>query len=225
AEVIANELDLPLLKIDLAQLVSKWVGETEKNIDTAFREAEACHAILFFDEADTLFGKRGEIQQGSDRYANLQVGFLLQRLEQFGGLAVLASNLKDEIDEAFVRRFQVLLHFPRPDAAERMRLWNKAFPRGAPVHPAVDLSALADLDLTGAGIMAASHTAALLAADSGAEHITCEHIAAGITRQFHRESRVLGAQDLTRFCSRTDSASPRGPMTPGNAWVAEAMGR
>ena len=92
AEVIAHELELPLLKIDLAQLVSKWVGETEKNIEAAFREAEACHAILFFDEADTLFGKRGEIQQSSDRYAALEVGFLLQRVEAFGGLAVLASN-------------------------------------------------------------------------------------------------------------------------------------
>ena len=132
AEVIARELDLPLLKIDLAQLVSKWVGETEKNIDAAFREAEACHAILFFDEADTLFGKRGEIQQGSDRYAALEVGFLLQRVETFGGLAVLASNLRDEIDPAFIRRFHVLLHFPRPQVAERLRLWGRAFPPDAP---------------------------------------------------------------------------------------------
>jgi hypothetical protein len=196
AEVIAHELELPLLKVDLAQLVSKWVGETEKNIDAAFREAEACHAILFFDEADTLFGKRGEIQQGSDRYAALEVGFLLQRVESFGGLAVLASNLRDEIDPAFMRRFHVLLHFPRPQVAERLRLWARAFPPDAPVHPGVDLTSLAQLDLTGAGIVAAGHTAALIAADAGSEFITREHLAAAIARQFHREARILSPGDL-----------------------------
>lgn len=201
AEVIARELDLPLLKIDLAQLVSKWVGETEKNIDAAFREAEACHAILFFDEADTLFGKRGEIQQGSDRYAALEVGFLLQRVEAFGGLAVLASNQRDEIDPAFIRRFQVLLHFPRPQVAERMRLWARAFPPGAPLHPGVDLSALANIDLTGAGIVSAGHTAALIAADAGSEYITQEHLGAAIARQFHREARILAPADLAKFRS------------------------
>jgi hypothetical protein len=196
AEVIARELDLPLLTIDLAQLVSKWVGETEKNIDAAFREAEACHAILFFDEADTLFGKRGEIQQSSDRYAALEVGFLLQRVESFGGLAVLASNLRDEIDAAFIRRFHVLLHFPRPQVAERLRLWARAFPPDAPLHPGIDLAALAGIDLTGAGIVSAGHMAALLAADAGSECITREHLAAAIARQFHREARILSPGDL-----------------------------
>jgi hypothetical protein len=199
AEVIAHELDLPLLKVDLAQLVSKWVGETEKNLEAAFREAESCHAILFFDEADTLFGKRGEIQHGSDRYANLETGFLLQRLERFAGLAVLASNLRDEIDPAFIRRFHVLLHFPRPQVAERIRLWTKAFPPNAPLHPGIDLAALADIDLTGAGIVAAGHTAALLAADARSDYITREHLAAAIGRQFHREARILPPGELARF--------------------------
>jgi hypothetical protein len=199
AEVIARELDLPLLKIDLAQLVSKWVGETEKNIDAAFREAEACHAILFFDEADTLFGKRGEIQQGSDRYAALEVGFLLQRVEAFGGLAVLASNQRDEIDPAFIRRFHMLLHFPRPQVAERLRLWARAFPPDAPLRPGMDLSSLANIDLTGAGIVAAGHTAALIAADAGSQYITEQHVGAAIARQFHREARILAPTDLARF--------------------------
>ncbi|VTU20004.1 Mycobacterial proteasome ATPase [Variovorax sp. PBS-H4] len=199
AEVIAHELDLPLLKIDLAQLVSKWVGETEKNIDAAFREAEACHAILFFDEADTLFGKRGEIHQSSDRYAALEVGFLLQRVESFGGLAVLASNLHDEIDPAFIRRFHVLLNFPRPQVAERLRLWARAFPADAPLHPGVDLSALAQIDLTGAGIVSVGHTAALIAADAGGDCITQEHLGAAIARQFHREARILTPVDLAKF--------------------------
>lgn len=199
AEVIAHELGLPLLKVDLAQLVSKWVGETEKNIDAAFREAEACHAVLFFDEADTLFGKRGEIQQGSDRYAALEVGFLLQRVESFGGLAVLASNLRDEIDPAFIRRFHVLLHFPRPQVAERLRLWARAFPEDAPLDPGVDLTSLAHIDLTGAGIVSAGHTAALIAADADNEYITQEHLGAAIARQFHREARILAPSDLAKF--------------------------
>jgi len=199
AEVIAGQIGLPMLKIDLSQLVSKWVGETEKNIDAAFCEAEVRHAMLFFDEADTLFGKRGEIQQGSDRYANLEVGYLLQRLEQFPGLVVLASNLKDEIDEGFTRRFHVILHFPRPREQERLRLWQMAFPPSAPLDNRVDLSALTHLDMTGAGIFNASHTAGLLAAGEGSEIICRRHIVAGIARQYHRESRVIGPSDLNRF--------------------------
>src|SRR5262249_55158992 len=106
AEVVAGLLGLLLLKIDLAQVVSKWIGETEKNLEVAFREAEESDAVLFFDEADALFGKRGEVQRGTDRYANLEVSYLLQRLEEHDGLVILASNLKDQIDTAFTRRFQ-----------------------------------------------------------------------------------------------------------------------
>ncbi|NHZ89622.1 AAA family ATPase [Massilia sp. CCM 8733] len=211
AEVIARELDLPLLKIDLAQLVSKWVGETEKNIDAAFREAEASHAILFFDEADTLFGKRGEIQQGSDRYAALEVGFLLQRVESFGGLAVLASNQRDEIDPAFIRRFHMLLHFPRPQVAERLRLWARAFPADAPLQPGLDLSSLANIDLTGAGIVSAGHTAALIAVDAGSQYITAQHLGAAIARQFHREARILAPADLARFRGTVGAATASPP--------------
>lgn len=213
AEVIAHELELPLLKIDLAQLVSKWVGETEKNIDAAFREAEASHAVLFFDEADTLFGKRGEIHQSSDRYAALEVGFLLQRVESFGGLAVLASNLHDEIDPAFIRRFHVLLNFPRPQLAQRLRLWARAFPPDAPLHPGVDLASLAAIDLTGAGIVSVGHTAALIAADEGSEFITQAHLGAAIARQFHREARILAPADLARF---RGPAAPAGPPLQRN---------
>ncbi|MEZ6134607.1 MAG: ATP-binding protein [Pirellulaceae bacterium] len=200
AEVIAKQVGVPMLQIDLSQLVSKWIGETEKNIDAAFDEAEASHAMLFFDEADTLFGKRGEIQRGSDRYANLEVGFLLQRLESFPGLVVLASNLKDDIDSAFIRRFQVVLHFPRPQARERLRLWQIAIPPSAPLDPSIDLSSLVHIDLTGAGIFNACHTAALLAAQENSDMIRHAHIVEGIARQFHRESRVISTADLNQFC-------------------------
>jgi hypothetical protein len=199
AEVIAKELGVPMLKVDLARVVSKWVGETEKNLETAFREAEDSHSILFFDEADALFGKRGEVSNGTDRYANLEVSFLLQRLEDHEGLVILASNLRDHIDDAFTRRFHVTLHFPRPTPVERRRLWQIAFPATAPLGPDVDLEALAKLDLTGAAIVGTARTAALLAASEGAEAIGMSHLVQAARRQFHREARLLTSGDLGRY--------------------------
>ena len=196
AEVIAGQLGLGLMKVDLSQLVSKWVGETEKNLECAFREAEDSHAVLFFDEADTLCGKRGEIRTGSDRYANLEVGFLLQRLEQYGGLAILATNLSEEMDEAFVRRFQVSLCFPRPREAERRRLWLIAFPPSAPWDHSIELDALVKLDMTGASIAGAARMAALLAADEGCDHIRDTHLVEGIRRQYQQEARLLNDDAL-----------------------------
>jgi hypothetical protein len=206
AEVVAGELALPMLRIDLSRIVSKWVGETEKNLEAAFREAEDSHAILFFDEADALFGKRGEIGRGVDRYANLEVSYLLQRLEDHPGLVILASNLRDQIDEAFVRRFHAILHFPRPAGEERARLWRLALPEQAPLDADVDLAALARLDLTGAGIMGTARTAALLAADEGAPAIGMRHLVHAARRQFQREARLLTGNDLGLYAS----------MLPGN---------
>jgi hypothetical protein len=197
AEVIAGQLGLGLMKVDLSRMVSKWVGETEKNLECAFREAEESHAVLFLDEADTLCGKRGEIQSGSDRYANLEVGFLLQRLEQYGGLAVLATNLKDEMDPAFVRRFQLVLHFPRPGEPERRRLWQLCMPPTAPLDPRVDLEALVKLDMTGASIAGAARMAALLAADELSEHIGERHLREGIRRQYQQEARLLHEEAIS----------------------------
>jgi hypothetical protein len=199
AEVVAKELGLPLLKIDLARVVSKWVGETEKNLETAFREAEESHSILFFDEADALFGKRGQVSHGTDRYANLEVSYLLQRLEDHGGLVILATNLKDQIDDAFLRRFHVTLHFPRPQLEERRRIWRIAVPPAAPLAADVDLDALAKLELTGAGIVATARTAALLAADEGAGAIGMRHLVQAARRQFHREARLLTSTDLGTY--------------------------
>jgi hypothetical protein len=196
AEVIAGSLNMPLLKVDLARVVSKWVGETEKHLETAFREAEDSHAVLFFDEADALFGKRGEVQQGVDRYANLEVSYLLQRLEDHNGLVILASNLKDNIDSAFTRRFQVVIHFPRPGYAERQRIWELAFPEAAPLDPEVDLKGLARLDLTGAGIVSASQAAAFLATAEKSATITMYHVVRSIARQYRREARILTPADL-----------------------------
>jgi AAA+ superfamily predicted ATPase len=190
AEVIAGMLELDLLKVDLARVVSKWVGETEKNLEAAFAEAEESPSVLFFDEADSLFGKRGDVRHGADRYANLEAAYLLQRLEAFDGLVVLATNLRQSLDEAFTRRFDVILQFPRPSREERRRIWSLAFPAGAPAG-GLDLDELARLDLTGAGIAATARNAALLAADEDAAGIETRHVAMAAARQFRREGRVL----------------------------------
>lgn len=203
AEVIAGTLGLILLKIDLAQVVSKWVGETEKNLESAFQQAESSHAVLFFDEADALFGKRGDVKQGMDRYANLEVGFLLQRLEQSDSLVILASNLKENIDPAFTRRFHYIVQFPRPGLEERRRIWRVSFPPEAPLASDVDLDTLAELDMTGAAISSATRNAALLAADA-ASTITAAHVVAGVSRQYQRDARLLRPDDLGRYARLAD---------------------
>jgi len=202
AEVIAKELGRPLLKLDLSRVVSKWVGETEKHLDAVFLEAQDRDSVLCLDEADSLLGKRGEIRQGTDRYANLEVSYLLQRLEEHPGLIVMASNHKENIDPAFMRRFQTILHFPRPGPNERAKIWRIAFPKTAPyqLEEKVKLDELARLDMTGAAIVESARTAALLAAKSAkpGERATVElkHIADAIKRQYLRESRVLSAKEL-----------------------------
>jgi hypothetical protein len=191
AEVVARLLGRQLLKVDLAQVTSKWVGETEKNLEAVFEIAEQTAAVLFFDEADTLFGKRGEVRHGTDRYANLEVGFLLQRLESCRGLVILASNLRNEIDPAFTRRFQLMLHFPRPGEAERRRLWQHALADGNGAPADVDLEALVRLDLTGAGIVGGARLASLIAATRGDGTISTEHVDEAIARQFRQEARLV----------------------------------
>ncbi len=191
AEVIAESAGLQLLKVDLSQVTSKWVGETEKNLEEVFDHAEQSHAVLFFDEADALFGKRGEVRHGADRYANLEVSYLLQRLETFSGrLVILASNLREEIDPAFIRRFQLALHFPRPAKAERLRLWQLAFAE-APVEAGLGFEEFADLDMTGGSITVAARMAALLASAEHSPDISREHIVSAIERQYRKEARLM----------------------------------
>jgi len=196
AEVLAGSLGLELLCVDLSQVVSKWVGETEKNLESVFRRAEESHAVLFFDEADALFGKRGDVKHGTDRYANLEVGYLLQRLENSDALVILASNLRENIDPAFTRRFHFSVHFSRPGPAERLRLWRQAFPALAPLAADVDLDALARLDMTGAGIVSAARSAALLAADADGSSISMRDVIRGVARQYQREARLLRPAEL-----------------------------
>jgi hypothetical protein len=163
AEVIANELQMNLYRIDLSQVVSKYIGETEKNLSRLFDAAEDGGAILFFDEADSLFGKRSEVKDSHDRYANIEINYLLQRMESFQGLAILATNMKGALDPAFVRRLRFIVDFPYPGPEERKIMWQKVFPPETKVED-LDYDRLAKLNLTGGSIHNIALNAAFLAA-------------------------------------------------------------
>jgi SpoVK/Ycf46/Vps4 family AAA+-type ATPase len=172
AEVIANELRLDLYRIDLSAVVNKYIGETEKNLRRLFDAAEEGGSILFFDEADALFGKRSEVKDSHDRYANIEINYLLQRLESYRGLAILATNMKSALDTAFLRRLRFVVNFPFPALADRCRLWEKVFlqddtARQLPVPPLdeLDYDRLARFNLAGGNILNVALNACFLAAD------------------------------------------------------------
>ena len=181
AEVIAAELDLDLLHVDLSCIVSKWLGETEKNLDRIFAIAERGGAVLLFDEADALFGKRSEVKDSRDRYANLEVSFLLQRIEAFGGPALLTTNQQTALDEAFLRRISVVVHFPFPDSELRRDIWSRIQPADAPTE-ALDPARLVQIAASGGEIRNIALGAAYAAAGRGADAITMADIqaAAGV---------------------------------------------
>lgn len=164
AEVIANALELDLFRIDLSAVVSKYIGETEKNLRKLFDAAEDSGAILFFDEADALFGKRSEVKDSHDRYANIEINYLLQRMESYRGLAILATNMKTALDKAFVRRLRFIVDFPFPVAEQRQEIWRKVFPQHTPLAEDLDFSHLAKFHLTGGNILSIALNAAFLAA-------------------------------------------------------------
>jgi hypothetical protein len=165
AEVLAHELDLALYRIDLSAVVSKYIGETEKNLRRVFDAAEDAGAILLFDEADALFGKRSEVKDSHDRYANIEVSYLLQRMEAYSGLAILTTNHKTALDPAFQRRLRFVVHFPFPDQTQRAAIWRAAFPPGAPLD-GIDYAKLARLNVAGGTIRNIALSAAFLAAEA-----------------------------------------------------------
>jgi predicted nucleic acid-binding protein len=167
AEVIASELGLALYRIDLSAVVSKYIGETEKNLRKVFDAAEEAGAILLFDEADALFGKRSEVKDSHDRYANIEVSYLLQRMESYGGLAILTTNHKGALDTAFQRRLRFVVHFPFPDQAQREGIWRAVFPADAPLEANIDHARLARLNVAGGTIRNIALAAAFLAAEAG----------------------------------------------------------
>lgn len=165
AEVLANELELDLFRIDLSSVVSKYIGETEKNLRRVFDAAEEGGAILLFDEADALFGKRSEVKDSHDRYANIEVSYLLQRMEAYGGLAILTTNLKNALDTAFLRRIRFVVQFPFPDGAQRAEIWRRVFPRETPTR-GLDFDKLSRLNVAGGNIRNIALNAAFLAAEA-----------------------------------------------------------
>ncbi len=167
AEVIANALQLDLYRIDLSSVVSKYIGETEKNLRKLFDAAEDSGAILFVDEADALFGKRSEVKDSHDRYANIEINYLLQRMESYRGLAILATNTKGALDKAFMRRLRFIVDFPFPGVEQRKEIWRKVFPAKTPVDEGLDYERLAKLNLTGGSILNIALNAAFLAAQEG----------------------------------------------------------
>ncbi len=194
AEVLAHDLELDLYKVDLSGVVSKYVGETEKNLSRIFEEAETSNAILFFDEADALFGKRTEISDAHDRYANIETSYLLQKMEVYEGMVILATNLRENMDEAFTRRIRFVVEFPFPNEADRLRIWQTHFPDEARVSPEIDYPFLArELQVAGGNIKNIVLNAAFLAAAEGGE-IRMAHILHGARREYEKMGKLWNEQ-------------------------------
>ncbi len=199
ARVLASELGLELFRIDLATVVSKWLGETEKNLDRVFAAAQGANAVLFFDEADAVFGRRSDVSDSHDRYANLQTAYLLQRIEQHDGPVVLATNMRGNIDDAFLRRMDAVVEFPFPQAEHRRRLWDLLLPDEAPRGDDVELDFLAErFELSGGGIRNAAIAAAVLAAQEGVP-IGMEQLVRGVAMEYGKLGRLTLAADFERF--------------------------
>jgi SpoVK/Ycf46/Vps4 family AAA+-type ATPase len=198
AEVLANALRLDLYRIDLSAVVSKYIGETEKNLRQLFDTAEAGGAILFFDEADSLFGKRTEAKDAHDRYANIEINYLLQRMESYRGLAILATNMKGAIDKAFLRRLRFIVNFSYPGADERLRIWQRALPPETP-REALDFPRLAAFDLSGGNIHSIALNAAFAAAAADPPKVTMALLLDAIRTEFRKLDRTVNEAAFRRI--------------------------
>jgi AAA+ superfamily predicted ATPase len=196
AEILARHLRLDLYRVDLAGVVSKYIGETEKNLKKIFDAAERSGAILFFDEADALFGKRTDVKDSHDRFANIEVNYLLQRMENFNGLSILATNRKADVDRAFLRRLRFLVDFPFPDTGQRMRIWHKSFPGGVPVAE-LDYDALARLEIPGGNIRNIALSAAFLAAERNTP-IGMDVLMQAARREYTKMEKMIGDAEFER---------------------------
>ncbi|WAS91033.1 ATP-binding protein [Nannocystis punicea] len=201
AEILAHELGLDLYKIDLSGVVSKYIGETEKNLARIFAEAETSNAILFFDEADSLFGKRSEVKDAHDRYANIETSYLLQRMEEYQGLTILATNLRKNLDEAFVRRMAFAVAFALPEEAERLDIWRKVWPSAVPLDPTLDLEFMArQFKLSGGNIKNIAIAAAFLAASRGVP-VSTAHLILGTRREMQKIGRMCVPADFGKYAA------------------------
>ena len=199
AQVLAAELGLEMFRVDLATIVSKYIGETEKNLDRIFNAAEGSNAILFFDEADALFGKRSEISDSHDRYANIEVAYLLQKMEGYPGAVILATNYRRNIDDAFVRRLDFVIDYPFPEAEDRERIWALVLPDTAPIADDIDLGFLAaNFKLSGGAIKNCSLSAAFQAADDG-DVIEMRHLVRAVAQEYGKQGRLTLEADFEHF--------------------------
>jgi SpoVK/Ycf46/Vps4 family AAA+-type ATPase len=194
AEVLANELGLELYRVDLSQVVSKYIGETEKNLRRVFDVAEESSAILLFDEADALFGKRSEVKDSHDRYANVEISYLLQRMEAYRGLAILTTNMKEALDQAFLRRIRFVIQFPFPDSIQRAEIWRNIFPRQTPTK-GLDPLRLAKLNIPGGNIRNIALYAAFLAADAD-EPVQMDHLLRAARAEFAKLEKPLTESEV-----------------------------
>jgi SpoVK/Ycf46/Vps4 family AAA+-type ATPase len=195
ASVVASELGLELVRIDLSAVVSKYVGETEKNLAKIFDEAQDAHAMLLFDEADSLFGKRTKLESAQDRFANLEVNYILQRMESFDGVSVLTTNAEAAIDPALQRRLNFRIRFPEPEVEERAKLWRLLLPPSSGLHDRVDFHAIAErFDMTGGYIKNAVVRAAVIAARAG-RAMVAEDLWLGAHNEYVEMGKVMPQPD------------------------------
>lgn len=202
ADIMAGELGLDLYKIDLSGVVSKYIGETEKNLARIFDEAATSNAILFFDEADALFGKRSEVRDAHDRYANIEISYLLQKMEEYDGMVILATNLHKNMDDAFVRRMHFTVEFPFPDQKHRLRIWQKIWPEETPRSPALDLDFMAErFDIAGGNIRNIALAAAFLAA-ADSDLVEMGHLIHATQREYQKMGKVLVNSEFGKYGER-----------------------
>jgi SpoVK/Ycf46/Vps4 family AAA+-type ATPase len=220
AEVIAKDLNLELYKIDLSSILNKYIGETEKNLNTIFKESEGSNSILFFDEADALFGKRTDVKDSHDRYANIETNYLLQKIDEFEGVAILSSNYKRNIDDAFIRRMQFIVNFPFPDVEYRHEIWKKAFPEQVPRSNDIDFRFLArNLQISGGNIKNIVVNSAFLAAKNAKRPISMSDIVLATKREFDKMGKPIQKSDFGKYSTMldTNTSSSGSTTTSGNA--------
>ena len=194
AEILSSELKLTMLKVDLSQVVSKYIGETEKNLDKVFESANKGGAVLFFDEADALFGKRMDIKESHDRYANIEISFLLQRMESYNGIAILSTNMPKALDNAFLRRIKFKVKFEVPNKESRLEIWKKTFPKNTPLR-SIDFDTLAELKITGGNIRNICLNAAFFAAHDDLS-VDMTHIKKAVQEEYSKLGQSLTSTDL-----------------------------
>jgi SpoVK/Ycf46/Vps4 family AAA+-type ATPase len=208
AGVVAAELGLPAFRIDLASMVSKYIGETEKHLEQVFTAAEQTDALLFFDEADAIFGHRSSVKDARDRYANMEVSYLLQRLDGFDGVAVLATNLAQNIDPAFLRRIDMVVEFPAPDPRQRRALWERGWTESMPVAADLDLDLVASrFELTGGEIRSCWLDAAHRAVVRGGE-VGMHEVMTAIAAELTKQGKPLRRADFGEHYPRADRSWP-----------------